>query len=127
MIDTLNIGKYIYSTLTNNKDIECRVYPLVADNDAKYPFIVYRRVNLVSSSSKDGIFEDSVTVEIVVVCDKYSDSINIATTIRNILERQSIVFDNLEINDGMLVMANEEFNNDTYIQRLQFNFKINNN
>lgn len=127
MINTLNIGKYIYHVLTNSNDIKCKVYPLVADNDAKFPFIVYRRINLVSSASKDGVFEDDVTVEIVVVCDKYSDSINIATTIRNLLERQSVVFDNLEINDGVLTLANEEFNNNTYIQRLQFNFKINNN
>ncbi len=125
MINTLNIGKYIYQTLTNSNDITCRVYPLVADNDAKFPFVVYRRVNLVSGSSKDGVYEDDVTVEIVVVCDKYSDSINIATAIRNLLERQSVVFDNLEINDGELTLANEEYSNNSYIQRLQFNFKIN--
>lgn len=125
MINSLNIGKYIYSTLTNSDDINCKVYPLVADNDAKFPFIVYKRTNLISRSCKDGSYEDEITVEIVVVCDKYSDSINIATTIRNLLERQSVQFENLEINDGVLSFANEEYSNNTYIQRLQFNFKIN--
>ncbi len=56
MIDTLNIGKYIYSVLKNGTDVE--VYPLVADNDAKFPFIVYKRENLVSERCKDGYYED---------------------------------------------------------------------
>jgi hypothetical protein len=55
MIDTLNIGKYIYSVL---KFTNIGVYPLVADNDAKYPFIVYRRIGMVSSGCKDGYYED---------------------------------------------------------------------
>ena len=126
MINTLNIGKYIFQTLTNSDEIQCKVYPLIADNDAKFPFIVYRRINLASSATKDGITEDDVTMEIVVVCDKYSDSVNIASIIRKLLERQTVVFDNLTINDGVLTLANEEFSSNTYIQRLQFNFKINN-
>jgi hypothetical protein len=87
MINTLNIGKYVFSILNNSKDIKCKVYPLIADNDAKFPFIVYRRMNLISYTTKDGLQEDDVTVEIIVVSDKYSDSIEIATTIRTLLEK----------------------------------------
>jgi hypothetical protein len=75
MIDTLNIGKYIYSVL---KFTDVEVYPLVADNDAKLPFIVYKRVNLESSGSKDGYYEDKVTMEVVVVTDKYYRGIELA-------------------------------------------------
>ena len=64
MIDTLNIGKYIYSRLSQIEGVKS--YPLVADNDAKLPFIVYKRVNLESSGSKDGYYEDKVTMEVVV-------------------------------------------------------------
>ena len=46
MIDSLNIGKYIFATLKNIKDVG--IYPLVADNDAQFPFMVYKRTNLVS-------------------------------------------------------------------------------
>ena len=77
MINTLNIGKYIYTTLQQSEDITCKVYPLVADNDAKYPFIIYKRVNLLSSDVKDGIIQDDVTIEIVVVSDKYSVGVDI--------------------------------------------------
>ena len=125
MINTLNIGKYIYSALNDSEEITCKVYPLIADNDAKYPFIVYRRINLVSNSSKDGIYEDSTIVEIVIVSDKYSVGVDIATEVRNLLEKQSVIYDDLEINDTTLSLAAEEYSNNAYVQRLQFTFKIN--
>lgn len=127
MIDSLNLGKYIYSALTGDENISCKIYPLVADNDAKIPFIVYRRSNLSSNNTKDGLIEDDVTIEIIVVSDKYSESLSIATAIRKTLERQSVVYDNLLIENGVLTFATEEFSNNNFIQRLQFNFKINKN
>ena len=62
MIDSLGIGKVIYKLL---KDFT--TYPLVADNNAKYPFLVYKRSNVTSSSSKDGIYEDTVDISITIV------------------------------------------------------------
>lgn len=127
MINTLQIGKYINFVLSNSSDIQCEVYPLIADNDAKYPFIIYRRVNLSSNGNKDGYYEDDVTMEITVVSDKYSDSVDIATEIRNLLERQSVNYEDLEINDTTLSLATEEYSNNAYVQRLQFTSTINKN
>lgn len=125
MINTLNIGKYIYTTLQQSEDITCKVYPLVADNDAKYPFIIYKRVNLLSSDVKDGIIEDDVTIEIVVVSDKYSVGVDLATKVRELLEKEHVTFQEMEIDDCKIVLATEEFNN-AFVQRMQFNFKVNN-
>lgn len=124
MIDTLNIGKYIYNTLNDADTITCNVYPLIADNDAKFPFILYKRVNLISDANKDGTNEDAVTVEISVVTDKYSVGIDLASKVRNLLEKQCTVYQGIEINDTRLVYANEEYNN-AFVQRLQFEMKIN--
>lgn len=125
MINTLNIGKYIYTTLQQSEDITCKVYPLVADNDAKYPFIIYKRVNLLSSDVKDGIIQDDVTIEIVVVSDKYSVGVDLATKVRELLEKEHVTFQEMEIDDCKIVLATEEFNN-AFVQRMQFNFKVNN-
>ena len=125
MINTLNIGKYIYTTLQQSEDITCKVYPLVADNDAKYPFIIYKRVNLLSSDVKDGIIQDDVTIEIVVVSDKYSVGVDIATKVRELLEKEHVTFQEMEIDDCKIVLATEEFNN-AFVQGMQFNFKVNN-
>jgi hypothetical protein len=128
MINTLDIGKYIHSVLTDaSSGITCKCNPLVADNDTKYPFIVYRRMNLVSSTCKDGVFQDEVVMEIIVVSNKYSESVDIATKIRKRLERQRVIYNDLEINDGNIIMATEEFSNNAYVQRMQFEFKVKNN
>jgi hypothetical protein len=125
MINTLNIGKYIYTTLQESEDITCKVYPLVADNDAKYPFIIYKRVNLLSSDAKDGVFQDDATIEINVVSDKYSIGVDIATKVRELLEKEHVTFQDLEIDDCKIVLATEEYNS-AFVQRMQFNLKVNN-
>jgi len=125
MINTLNIGKYIYSTISGDNQITCKVYPLIADNDAKFPFIVYRRTGLVSGTTKDGLTEDDVTVEIVIVSDKYSVGLDLAIKVRNLLEKQSVIYEDIEINDTTLNLATEEYSDNSYIQRMQFDMKIN--
>lgn len=125
MINTLNIGKYIYSTISGDNQITCKVYPLIADNDAKFPFIVYRRTGLVSGTTKDGLTEDNVTVEIVIVSDKYSVGLDLAIKVRNLLEKQSVIYEDIEINDTTLNLATEEYSDNSYIQRMQFDMKIN--
>ncbi len=126
MIDTLNIGKYIYNTLTSSSGITCSIYPLVADNDAKFPFIIYKRVNLISEMCKDGTYEDDVTIEINVVTDKYSVGIEIANKVRELLEVQNVNYQGLEITESKIVQASEEYNTGAFVQRMQFQIKINN-
>lgn len=122
MIDSLNLGKYVYSSL---KEITNKVYPLVADNNVKYPFIVYKRTNLVSQSNKDGYVEDTVIMEIVVVSDTYNTSIDLISKVRLKLENQTVEYNGLSINDAYVTMATEEYNNNAFVQRLQITFKVN--
>lgn len=124
MINTLNFGKYIYSVLKNITDN--RVFPLVADEGTKFPFIVYRRVNLTNLENKDGYVEDNVTMEITVVADKYTKSVEIINKVREILEIQNTSFEDMDISDASITMATEEYNNSAYIQKIQISFKINN-
>ena len=124
MINTLNIGQYIYSTLKQIDGVG--VYPLVAENGTKYPFLVYRRNNLISSSNKDGYFEDTVDVEITIVTDKYSKGVEIATEVRKLLEVPEVSFDDMLISETAVTMAAEEYSDNAFIQRMQFNMKVNN-
>lgn len=131
MINTLDIGKYIYSKLSGNDDLVSllggtKIYPLIADNDVKFPFIVYRRSNLVSMGCKDGMYEDHVLVEVTVVSDKYSKSIEIVNKIRELIEVQYSSFDDMEICDTTIEAASEDYTDNSYVQRVTFNLKINN-
>jgi len=129
MINTLEIGKYINYALTNSQEIQetqAKLYPLIADNDAKFPFIIYKRTNLASNICKDGNFEDTVTIEIKIVSDKYSVGVQLANIIRSLLQRPYMCFEDMEINDVTINMASEDFLENAFIQTMQFNLKINN-
>lgn len=121
MIDSLNLGKYVYSSL---KEITNSVYPLVADNNAKYPFIVYRRNNLSSMANKDGYYEDTVVMEIVVVTDTYSKSIELISEVRKHLEHLEVEYDGMSISDSYITSATEEYSNNAFIQKIQISFNV---
>jgi nitrogen regulatory protein PII-like uncharacterized protein len=128
MINTLNIGQYIYNRLNSAqslKPLNVKIYPLIADNDAKFPFIVYKRTGMTSELTKDGSCQDDVVVEIKVVTDTYSDGVFIASIVRELIQRQYVRFDSYEINDVTLNFANEDFIENAYVQTMQFTLKIN--
>jgi len=128
MINTLEIGKYINNILANNQDIKnlyAKVYPLIADNDAKFPFIIYKRVGLVSQISKDGTYQDNVTVEIKIVSDKYSVGVQLANIVRSLLQRPYMQYGDFEINDVTIDYASEDFIENAFIQIMQLTLKIN--
>lgn len=128
MINTLEIGKYINNILANNQDIQnlhAKVYPLIADNDAKFPFIIYKRVGLVSQISKDGTYQDNVTVEIKIVSDKYSVGVQLANIVRSLLQRPYMQYGDFEINDVTIDYASEDFIENAFIQIMQLTLKIN--
>lgn len=128
MINTLEIGKYINNILANNQDIQdldARVYPLIADNDAKFPFIIYKRVGLVSQICKDGTYQDNVTIEIKIVSDKYSVGVQLANIVRSLLQRPYMQYGDFEINDVTIDYASEDFLENAFIQTMQLTLKIN--
>jgi hypothetical protein len=128
MINSLDIGKYIYNILSTDSSLmeECtKIYPLIADNDAKFPFVTYRRVGLVSHTCKDGCYEDEVSVEIKVVSDKYSVGLSIANKIRSLIQVPYRQFTDFEVNDVIVDFAIEEFIENAFVQTIQFTLKIN--
>ena len=124
MINTLNIGAYIFDRLSTNIPT-IKTYPIVADNDAKYPFIVYKRIGLSSLMCKDGNYEDVATVEVTVVAEKYAISVDIAQQVREALEGNFDTFDNMEI-EVTLQSGTEDFSDSAYTQKLTYRIKTNN-
>lgn len=121
MINTIDIGKYIYSRLT---EAGIKVYPLIADNDAKYPFAIYERTNLYYDESKDGIYRETAVVSIKVITDKYSTSIEVANKVRDVLDLHRQEFKGYLIDDCHLTGASEEYNSGAFIQYLEFTIRI---
>lgn len=122
-MSSLQIGKAIYAILAQN-NIQ-KVYPLVADEGTTFPFIVYRRTGLQPASTKDRYnYKEMATVELIVASDNYTDSIQLAEQVKNILEHTRGTFNDIRIGEIELTESDEDYLEDTFIQRLNFNIEI---
>lgn len=122
---SLEVGKEIYSILSKNKSLTDKVgnkiYPIIVEKDTNYPFIVYKRSNVIPDYTKDYHFKDYVIVDIICVSNHYVESVEIASLVRESLEDKRIG----DINSIKLEGADEDFIDDAYIQTLSFNLTIN--
>lgn len=120
----LQVGKAIFSILSNDADlvekVENKIYPLIADVNTTFPFIVYRRNGIEPLNSKDRFTINTTTyISIVVASDKYDESIEIAERIIKALSKGTYQ----GIMDISLVDADEDYIDDTFIQTLTYNIK----
>lgn len=124
MNNSILIGKVIYNVLSDDdvtkEAVKNRIYPLIAEIDANFPFITFTRDNITSNYSKDGIYQDSVTFSIMVVSAKYSSSLDIANRIRHIFEKRKIESKDLTLYNIKLTGISESFTDDSYTQELRF-------
>ena len=129
MIKSFLIGEVINELLTSNEELKeilgIKVYPLVASEGSTFPFIVYKRLGVSSNGTKDGYHEDTVEFQITILSETYSQSIDIAQLVRGILERETIKTDTLELTDCHVMSASEEYQDNTYIQQINFITKVN--
>ena len=124
-MNSLKVGKEIYSHLKENKSLTDivgnKIYPIIVEKDTNYPFIVYKRSNVIPDYTKDYHFKDDVIVDIICVSNHYVESVEIASLVRESLEDKRIG----DINSIRLESADEDFIDDAYIQTLTFNLTIN--
>jgi hypothetical protein len=132
MTNSIFIGKYIYYALTESNEVNqyvgFKVFPIVAEQGTEYPFIVYRRNNIQNSeNTKDGFNEDSVDFDVIVVSDKYDESIEIANAVRKVLEKKKRVYGDMLITNTLLQGISEDFVENAYVQTLNFSCIVENN
>lgn len=132
MTNSILIGKIIYSKLSSSETLttmlgeENKIFPIIADNDVKYPFVVYKRLSVSSTEvTKDGYGEDLVSFEITVVTNNYVGSLNIANEIRKILEKKKIESNIMNIYNNKIQNISEDYVGDAYVQKLIFTCNIN--
>ena len=123
MMDSLNIGKAIYTILQTCKDIDKKIYPLIADEGTTFPFIIYKRTGLTPESTKDNTNEN-VSVEINIASSNYSESIDLAIKVRKALEHKKGTYSDIAIEDIVIDDATEDYIEDTFIQTLTFKIEL---
>ena len=120
MESSISINKHIFSILTSDKSLKemvgTKIFPIVADDDVKFPYIILERTSISPYTYKGGVGYDKVTFQIKIADSDYINTINIAEKVRELLElRTSNSFKRIEFSS-----CNEDFINDTYRQTLQF-------
>lgn len=117
------IGSEIVTLLNTNGAVHTavrdKIFPLVASASTTFPFIVYRRSYYKPASNKD-YENEKVGIEIIVASNKYSDSVTIANSVADALNHQSTAV----IEDINVTNTNEDYLEDTYIQRLFLEVEI---
>ena len=129
MKQSLSITKYVLKLLKTNSVLMdlvpyTKIYPIYAKQGTTFPYIVINRDSVLSSYSKDGCFEDTVTVTAIAIADKYDLSVSIASEIRNSLEDKRYKDDNIYISQITMKSANETTYNNAFIQQLTFVLKV---
>lgn len=125
---SLSISKHIYAKLSASEELKVlvgdRIYAISTKGETLFPFIIYKRGALTSTGSKDrGSIADSVTVDVIIADDNYSRSVEIAELVRIAIEWRRGKYGTFDVNDCRLVSADEDFIEDTFIQRLSFSFE----
>lgn len=120
MESSISINKHIFSILTSDKSLKemvgTKIFPIVADDDVKFPYIILERTSISPYTYKGGVGYDKVTFQIKIADSDYINTINIAEKVRELLElKTSNYFKRIEFSN-----CNEDFLNDTYRQTLQF-------
>lgn len=129
MTQSILLTKYIRKFLLDNKELmkvvkPTSIFPIVANANTKYPYIVMQRTGIRASYSKAGITEDNVTLEIIAISNDYSQSIDIAQLIRETIDGKRYRSNEIEIDDIEVESITEEFVDNAYLQRLVFSMKI---
>lgn len=123
---SLKIGKVIHDEL---KDI-IDVYPVIAPENTKKTFGVYRRTSLRVDNTKDIYnYQEIAEIEIAIVAQTYAESLEMAMNVKFYLEHLSGRYETkkdetIDIADITLTDCAEEWTNDNYVQILKFEIKM---
>lgn len=128
MTNSILIGKLISAKLKENEYIYDllgdKIYPIIANNKATYPFIVYWKENVLPQYTKDWLTYDTVTFTIVVADTTYEQCLDIAQQVRTIFERPALQTEFMSAEDCHMTDLREEYAEECYVQTLVFECKV---
>ena len=122
----LVISKHIYSALSKSADINeavgTKIYPIATKNEVPFPFIVYERDSVTPRYDKSGASVTDSVVNVYVLSESYTQSIDIAEMVIDALEREEALYDNFEVIGAIMQGASESYTANTFVQQITFNF-----
>ena len=124
MESSISVIKHIFRILSSDKTLNemvgNKIFPIIAENDITFPFILVTRTSITPITFKTGVAVDKVTFHVVIEDVDYFRTVNIAEKVRELLELiHSDYFKRIEFSN-----CYEDFINDAYKQTLQFSALI---
>ena len=129
MDNSILAGKYLRDFMVNNAELmelvsSKNIFPLVANADTTFPFIVYSRTSLTPVYTKNLLSDNEASFTVIVVSNKYTQSLYIANAVRHALEGYRYKDSSVDIHPIRLDSVTEDTVDDAYIQRMTFSFSI---
>ena len=129
MDNSILVSKYIRRFLVENEEVQGlidvnKIFPLIANADTTFPFIVFQRSNLMPIYTKDILTENQITMVIIVVSNDYIQSLDLANAVRHALEGNVYRDNDIVISAMKMESITEETLEDAYIQRMVFTFNV---
>lgn len=126
---SLQIGTAIYEILIHNNSVvnlvNNKIFPIVVDDEkTTFPYIVYKRAGMIELSNKD-LRGETQLVDILIASNTYSNSIDVAESVREAIEGYEGSVSEFYINDVILNYANEDYIDGVFTQTLRFEIKLN--
>lgn len=123
---SLSVGLVVYELLDvpGVREKVSQIYPVFAFKDAEAPFICYRRVALPGEHTKKAV-KDTAQIEVYIIARTYEESVEIAEAVREALDGMSGQAEcGLVLSRCWLVDADEDLQDESFIQTLIFNLEI---
>lgn len=112
--DILMTNSALTEALKQEKDdgsTETKIYPIIADSEATFPFLIYRRMSYTPDNNKDYSGE-KIYIEFYVCATRYSESVDLINMVADTLNRKSTEL----IEDIEITNLYEDYIYDTYVQ-----------
>jgi hypothetical protein len=115
------IGKEINRLLKegNVLAVSNKIFPLIANANTTFPFLVYRRIGYQPRNNKDYVGE-IITLEMNIASETYQEGVDIANNVADILQGKETEI----IQDIQLTNVSEIYLQDTFLQNLQLQIEL---
>lgn len=126
MYTSLSSGAILREMLLGNAAIRGKVtaiFPLYKD-DAKLPYIAYRRSSSAHQPTKCAGVADAVHFEIYCFTSDYASGLDLAESVRAALDGVTGRNDTFYVRSCRLVNSSEDWLDDAYIQKLEFEIRV---
>jgi hypothetical protein len=123
----LTISKHIYAALSGSAEIvkaigENKIFPIATKNEVEFPFIVYERDSVLPRYDKSGQSVTESSVNVYILAEGYTESLDIAEMVINALERKDAIYPDFAVIGATMQGAAESYTSNTFVQQLTFNF-----